>query len=217
MLAVLLFAQRRPVEPRAFAFREVIDLTHKAALNVSGDHLDAFAYGTRMDSPIHQENGRWTAEAVTPDRLVTPLVVLDTRDRVATDPNYQITVADIARWEQQHGHVPPGAVVLARTGWHIPPVLPKQPLPHAAYSTDTVEFLVRARMVYGIGIDAPSLDLNGSTDMPVRRYLGQNHVYALANVANLEEAPAAGAVLVAGPTVIQNAAGAPVRLLALVR
>ena len=39
----------------------------------------------------------------------------------------------------------------------------------------------------------------------------------LANVANLDEAPASGAVIVVGPTVIQNAAGAPARLLALVR
>ncbi len=61
------------------------------------------------------------------------------------------------------------------------------------------------------------MDLAGATDMPVRRYLGQNHVYSLANVANLEDAPTTGAVLVVGPTIIQNAAGAPVRLLALLR
>jgi len=216
-LAVILFAQRRPAEPRPFAFRQVVDLTHKAALNVSGEHLDAFAFGTRMDAPIHQERGRWTAEPVAADRLVVPLVVIDVRDEVMGDANHEIGLADIARWESQHGHVPPGAVVLALTGWQMPSALPKQPLPHAAFSTDAVDFLVRARMIYGIGSDAPSVDHANDTEMPVRRYLGQNHVYSLANVAHLDAAPAAGAVLVVGPTIIQNAAGAPVRLLALVR
>lgn len=216
-LAVILFAQRRPAEPHPFSFRQVVDLTHKATLNVEGDHLNAFAFSTRMDAPIHDENGSWAAETVTPDRLVAPLVVIDVRDRVAADPSYEIKLADIARWEGQHGHVPPGAVVVSWTGWKRPSELPKQTLPNPTFSTDAAEFLVRARTIYALGTDAPSIDLASSTGMPVRRYLGQNHVYSLANVANLEDAPMTGAVLVVGPTIIQNAAGAPVRLLALVR
>ena len=216
-LAVILFAQRRPAEPHAFSFRQVVDLTHKAALNVEGEHLNAFAFSTRMDAPIHEENGRWAAETVNPDRLVAPLAVIDVRERVAANPNYEITLADIARWESQHGHVPPGAVVVSWTGWKRPLEMPKQTLPHAAFSTDAADFLVRARMIYALGTDAPSVDLATANDMPVRRYLGQNHVYSLANVANLEDAPTTGAVLVVGPTIIHNAAGAPVRLLALVR
>jgi len=106
---------------------------------------------------------------------------------------------------------------VARTGWEMPSTLPKQQAPHAAFSTQTVDFLVRARMIYGIGSDAPAVDFANDSEMPVRRYLGQNHVYSLANVAHLDAAPTAGAVLVVGPTIIQNAAGAPVRLLALVR
>lgn len=216
-LAVILFAQRRPAEPHALAFRQVIDLTHKAALNVEGEHLNAFAFSTRMDAPIHEEKGRWTAETVTPDRLVAPLVVIDVRDRVAADPNYEITLGDIARWERQYGHVPLGAVVVAWTGWKRPSEMPEHPPSNAAFSKDAAEFLVRARMIYAVGTDAPSVDLAGATGMPVRQYLGQNHIYSVANVANLDEAPPTGAVLVVGPTIIQNAAGAPVKLLALVR
>jgi kynurenine formamidase len=216
-LAVILFAQRRPPEPHAFSFRQVVDLTHRGPLAVSGDHLAAAAFGTRMDAPIHEEHGGWAAEAVTPDRLVAPLVVMDLRDRAAQDANYEITLDDIARWEVQHGHVPPGAVVVAWTGWQMPSDLPKQPLSHAAFSTDAAQFLVRARMVYAIGSDAPAVDLASATEMPVRRYLGQNHVYNLANVAHLDAAPVTGGVIVVGPTIIQNAAGAPVRLLALLR
>jgi kynurenine formamidase len=216
-LAVILFAQRRPAEPHAFFFRQVVDLTHQGPLAVSGDHLAAAAFGTRMDAPIHQENGQWAAEAVTPDRLVAPLIVMDLRERAAQDANYEITLDDVARWESQHGHVPPGAVVVAWTGWQPPLELPKRSLPHPAFSRDAVEFLVRARVVYGIGSDAPAVDLANATEMPVRRYLGENHVYSLANVAHLDAAPVAGGVIVVGPVMIRNAAGAPVRLLALLR
>ena len=215
-VAVLLFAQRRTPEQHAFLFRQVVDLTHKGALTVSGEHLDASAFGTRMDAPIHRENGTWAAEPVFPDRLVAPLVVIDVSERAAREANYEISLDDIATWEGTHGHVPAGAVVVAQTGWQMPEELPKETLPHAAFSRDAVEFLVRARSVYGIGIDAPSVDLASDRSMPVRQFLGQNHVYSLANVANLNNAPAAGAVIVVGPTIIQDAAGAPVRLLALI-
>lgn len=216
-VAVLLFAQRRGPEPAGFAFRQVVDLTHKGALAVSGDHLDAAAFGTRMDAPIHRENGGWSAETVSPDRLVAPLVVLDVTARTASNPNYEITLDDIADWEQVQGHVPAGAVVIARTGFKVPLDLPKEPLPHAFFSRDAVDFLVRARSIYAIGSDAPNVDAVNAPEMPIRQYLGANHIYSLANVANLGEAPASGAVLTVGPTVIRNAAGAPARLLALIR
>ena len=215
-IAVLLFAQRRAPEQHAFLYRQVVDLTHKGALMVSGEHLDASAYGTRLDAPIHKENGAWTAEAVAPDRLVAPLVVIDVSQNAVREANYEISVSDVANWEEAHGHVPAGAVVIAETGWQAPKELPKQPLTHASFSRDAVDFLVRARSVYGIGIDAPGVDMAGDASMPVRQFLGQNHVYSLANVANLNNAPASGAVVVVGPTIIQNAAGAPVRLLALI-
>jgi len=216
-VAVLLFAQRRSPEPTTFAFRDVIDLTHKGALAVSGDHLDASAFGTRMDAPIHRENGAWAAESVAPERLVAPLVVMDLSARATRDPSCTITLSDIADWEQTHGHVPAGAVVIARTGFKVPLDIPKEPLAHCAYSRDAVDFLVRARSIYAVGIDAPGVDRAGDSEMPVRQYLGRNHVYSLANVANLDDAPASGAMIVVAPTIIRNAAGAPVRLLALVR
>lgn len=216
-VALLLFAQRRPAPSHMDSYRKVVDLTHAGALMVSGDHLDAAAYGTRMDAPIQRENGAWAAEPVSPDRLVAPLAVLDVSASAASNPDYQVSISDVARWEDAHGLIPAGAVVIARTGWKTPEVLSKTSPQHPAFSTDVVEFLARARNVYGVGIDAPALDLASAPEMPVRRYLGEQHIYGLANVANLDEAPAAGAVVVVAPTVIRNAAGAPARVLALVK
>src|SRR6185437_10461328 len=133
------------------------------------------------------------------DRLGAPLGVLGGRAPAATDSDYQVSVGGGSRWEQAYGHIPAGAVVVAHTGWKAPEVLPKSPPEHPAFSMDAVQFLARARGIYGIGIDAPAVDLAASSEMPVRTYLGQQHIYGLANVANLDHASAAGAVVVVAP------------------
>jgi kynurenine formamidase len=33
------------------------------------------------------------------------------------NPDYEVTVQDVAAWEQAHGTIPAGAVVMAYTGW----------------------------------------------------------------------------------------------------
>jgi hypothetical protein len=92
-----------------------------------------------------------------PRRVVAPLVVLDVSAEVAAKRDYLVSVDDIARWEDQHGQIPPDAVVLARTSlppeWHVhaPTTVGRFP----GYSDDAVHFLVEARSVYGLGTDTP--------------------------------------------------------------
>ena len=45
-----------------------------------------------------------------------PLVVLDVRSKARINSNYEISVQDIADWENAHGEIPTGAVVMAYTG-----------------------------------------------------------------------------------------------------
>src|ERR1051325_5387240 len=48
-------------------------------------------------------------------RIVAPLVVMDVSHQVRSDARYKLTLDDIAQWEEAHGHVPPSAVVMARS------------------------------------------------------------------------------------------------------
>ena len=38
-------------------------------------------------------------------------------DKVAADPNYHLTAADVAAWERAHGMIPAGSVVMVRSDW----------------------------------------------------------------------------------------------------
>ncbi len=127
-----------------------------------------------LDAPAHFARGLWTVDQIPTERLIAPLVVLDVRANTANHPDYQISVEDIAKWEQAHNQIPLGAVVMARTGWdsrwqslkdyrnadlngmmHFP-----------GYSQDAVKFLIEGRDAIGLGIDTLSIDYGPSKDLP---------------------------------------------------
>ena len=221
-LALFLFAQRRPTASPPAEFRAVVDLTH-AFLEKSA--ASPMQFGTRIEAPAYFAPGLWTVDQIPGGRLIAPLVVLDVRGNAAEHSDYQISVEDIARWEQAHNQIPLGAVVIARTGWdsrwnsikdyrnadargamHFP-----------GYSLDTARFLVEGRNIFGLGIDTLSIDYGPSSDFPVHQYTLAHSVYQLENVANLERAPANGAIVVVAPMKLEGGSGSPVRILALVR
>src|SRR6185503_4075138 len=72
--------------------------------------------GTHLDAPVHFAEGKETADRIPLEHLSGPAVVIDTRGREAADRDYLILESDIQAWEQQHGAIPAGAVVLLRTG-----------------------------------------------------------------------------------------------------
>ncbi len=227
-LALLLFAQRHPDAQQPSGFHGVLDLTHPTQL--AGASLKLVAspshpFSTQIDPPARLERGMWTAGQIPPERLIAPLVVLDVRAAIADNPDYQIGVEDIVKWEQANGPIPMGAVVMARTGWDARWFSPetyrnadaKGIMHFPGYSQDAARFLVQARNVMGLGIDTPSVDYGSSSKLPVEQYTLSHSVYHLENVANLDRAPANGALVVVAPMKLEARAGAPVRIFALVR
>jgi kynurenine formamidase len=247
-LALFLFAQRQGAMTLPSGFHAVIDLTHEVGTRTPGfDASEVFRaktintiekdkyfgrsislpehFGTHIDAPAHFAKGLWTVDQIPTERLVAPLVVLDVRNQINGNPNYLISVEDIARWEKVNGHIPQGSVVLARTGWSsrwgsgkdYRNLDAKGVLHFPGYALDTAKFLVEARNVIGIGIDTLSVDTGSSEDFPVHQYSLSHSVYHLENVANLEHVPPAGAVVVVAPMKLEGGSGGPVRILALVR
>ena len=248
-VVVFLFAQRRQTRAPQPVFRTVLDLTQPLSEkfpNWEGTAKSPFEakplgrmekdgyftrtislpehFATHMDAPAHFAAGGWTVDQIPPEHLVGPLVVLDVTAQSKADADYQVTVEDVARWERAHGQIPPGSIVLARTGWaarttsmkdyrnadakdvkHFPGFLP-----------ETAKFLVEARDIYGLGIDTMSVDYGASDSYPVHQYTAQHGVYHLENVADLSAVPEAGALLVAAPAKLAGGSGGPVRILALV-
>jgi kynurenine formamidase len=209
VMAIFLFAQRRPQPAaRQNGFSAAVDLTHRVQGRDAAPYLSPAA---------------WTMNRVRTNRLIAPLVLLDVTEQARRDADYQVTVEDIADWEQQHGHIPAGAVVLARTGWaarwnsvndyrnadrqgtmHFP-----------GFSLEAARFLAESRGVSGLGSDTSSIDSGASRDLPVRHYTSQHNLYHLENVADMSAVPEAGAVvvLIAAPA----GSSVPVRMFALLR
>ncbi len=48
----------------------------------------------------------WTVDQIPAERLVRPLVVLDVRGKAKGNPDYEVSVQDIADWESANGEVP---------------------------------------------------------------------------------------------------------------
>jgi kynurenine formamidase len=244
-LALLVFAQHRPDTVPPSNFTGVVDLTHFVDRNgakkilatapVRGAALlqrdvprriqTSASANTSIDAPAHLLQGMWTVDQIPPERLVAPLAVIDVTEEVRRNPDYELSVEDIAQWEQIHGEIPPAAVVLARTGWSGRWFSPKDyrnadkngVLHYPGYSKDAARFLVEGRMALALGIDTLSVDRGSSRTMAVHEYTLAHSVYHLENVANLERVPDAGAVVMVAPMKLEGEVDGPVRILALTR
>jgi len=228
-LALFLFAQRHPGVSQPTGFHAVVDLTHSvdagALVNSERLALSPEQFGTRIDAPARFARGLWTVDQIPTERLLAPLVVLDVSSHIQDQPDYQISVEDIAKWEQIHSQIPLGSVVMARTGWDsrwhsvkdYRNADGKGTMHFPGFSPDAAKFLVEGRDALGLGIDTLSVDRGASKDFPVRQYTLAHSVYQVENVANLDRAPASGGMVVVAPTKLESGSSGPVRILALVR
>jgi len=183
--------------------------------------------GTHLDAPIHFAQGRRTAEAISLEQLVAPAVVIDVTKQAAADPDYRLTRGDVVAFERRHGGIKPGTIVLLRTGWSrfwpdrkaylgddTPGDASKLRFP--SYGEDAAKLLVEERKVGMLGVDTASIDFGRSQDFMVHRVATAQNVAGLENLANLDQLPARGAIVVALPMKIEGGTGGPVRVIALV-
>jgi kynurenine formamidase len=178
--------------------------------------------GTHMDAPLHFTRDGVSADALSVDRLVLPLVVIDVTEKAAATPDYQLGLADIAAHEARHGAIPSGACVALRSGWdkHVggsrfrnADVAGVMRFP--GFHPDTAKLLLD-RGAAAVAVDTLSLDHGPSKDFAFHyAWLGAGR-FGLECVANLDQVPAVGSTLVVGGPKIQGATGGPSRLLALV-
>ena len=249
-LALLLFGQHRQNASPTLDFHSVVDLTHainaavptyetaaqpsfqaKTVATIEKDRYFARDislpehFGTHLDAPAHFAPGTWTVDQIPVERLIAPLVVLDVSTSVKQNPDYQVTVEDVAKWEQANSQIPAGAFVIARTGWDSRWNSAKDyrnpdntgTMHFPGFSRDAAKFLVEGRNVYGLGIDTLSIDYGPSQDFPVHQYTLAHSLYHVENVANLDKVPANGALVVVAPMKLEGGSGGPVRVLALLK
>ena len=192
----------------------------------SGQFCTAEHGGTHLDAPIHFAEAGMTLDAIPLQKLIGPAVVIDVSEAARQDRDYRMTVADIEAWEETHGKIPDGAIVLMKTGWgrfwpdraaYLGSKTPDDAatLHFPGFSKEAAAYLTRERRIDGIGIDTASMDHGPSRDFIVHQIVNGANVYDLENLANLELLPPKGATVILLPMKIKGGSGGPVRVIAL--
>lgn len=204
--------------------------TFEARVNARAEEAGYFSrsfcmlehFGTHLDAPIHFPPGKTSVDLIPPRRFFGPAVVVDVQAQAAADADYQLGPEDLLAWEERHGRLPAGAIVLARTGW-------AQRWPHEqgyrnmdeagvmhfpGFSAEAIEILIE-RGASGLGIDTMSVDHGPSKHFDVHRRSHSAELYHLENLADLSPLPERGAFLVVAPIKLEGGSGGPVRVFAL--
>ena len=200
LAAVLLFAERRPRPRPQNHYSQVVDLTDAALANTSPESKS----GTRIISPSALIPGTWGTAQIPAERLIAPMVVMDLNASSA-----QISVADIANWEAQHGNVPQGAIVAVRRVGSAPGSSSDQ----FPVSTDAAQFLMDARYTTAFVLDTP---ISLGSDRTLSRQIALHGNYVVEGSARLAALPETGSLIIVAPEKNRNATESPVRVLAMV-
>jgi kynurenine formamidase len=179
--------------------------------------------GTHIDAPIHFAESGAGPDTLPVNQLVLPLAVINVAEQAAANPDYQLTPADLRRWERRHGRLPRGCCVALNSGWarHVGSARftgkdAQSVLHFPGFHPDATEWLMKERRVVGMAVDTLSLDYGASKDFKTHYAWLPSGRWGLECVANLDGVPARGATLVVGAPKIRGATGGPTRLLALV-
>ncbi len=185
--------------------------------------------GTHFDAPVHWISGRDLpanrTDTIAPQRFVAPACVIDMAADCAKDADFLLTKAHIEDWEAQHGRIPAGSWVLLQSGWskregdaflNSDERGQHSPGPHPA----AVRFLAEERDVIGFGTEAVGTDAGQAYGFdpafPSHTIMHGSNRFGLASLANLDQLPPTGALLITPPLKILNGSGSPCRVLALV-
>jgi kynurenine formamidase len=203
VVAILLFADRRPGSARQDRYSHVVDLTEGPT--AAAPHIPTTESKTHIIAPGALIPGTWNAGQIPPERLVAPLVVMDLTATLNRDP--QISLDDIAVWESLHGIIPQGAVVAVRQAGGPATT----PFPVA---DDAAQFLIEARYAIGFAVETP-VDL--APNRTLARQLALHGSYVVEGAAHFASLPVTGSLVIVAPAKNKKTGAAPVRILAMVR
>ena len=186
--------------------------------------------GTHFDAPVHWITGAQlpdnTLDKIPAGKLVGPACVIDCSQQAAADNDFLLTREFVLAWEEQHGRIQPGSWLLMRTDWskrqgrdaflnidangsHTP-----------GFTPDCVRFLAFEREVLGVGVECVGTDAGQAAafdpPFPAHNIMQGSGRFGLASLANLDQLPPTGAIVIAAPLKIVEGSGSPMRVLALV-
>ena len=186
--------------------------------------------GTHFDAPHHWITGKDYDDGFTDtldvQRLVAPVNVIDCSEETAKNEDFLLTADSVKAWESEYGEIGAGEWVVMRTDLDKRATDEARFLnaddsgPHSPGPTpDCIEYLL-SKGIVGWGTQCIGTDAGQAGGMeppyPAHNLLHRDNCFGLASLANLDQLPAKGAILIAAPLKIQHGTGSPIRALALV-
>ncbi|HEY0365392.1 MAG TPA: cyclase family protein, partial [Pyrinomonadaceae bacterium] len=184
--------------------------------------------GTHIDSPVHFAKGHYTVDQLPLQQLMGEAIVIDVTAQCVVNPDYLVNVADFENWERRNGRIPPGTIVLLRTGFGKFYPDRKRYLGTEERGAEAVaklhfpgldpaaaRWITQNRSIKAIGLDTASIDYGQSAVFESHRILFEKNVPAFENVANLDQLPAKGFSVIALPMKIKGGSGGPLRIIAI--
>lgn len=185
-------------------------------------------YGTHVDGPLHFDpNGRTLAE-IRPDEMMYPLAVVDKSEEVAKNSDYMLTIDDLKEWEAENGSFPEGCFVAFRSDWcKRPPEIfdnyDENKKPHyPGWDVEAIKWLVEERNIGAIGHETADTDPGYVTGNPdIYPYPGEKYILDVDRIqielmANLDQVPATGGLIVCSFPKLKDGTGYPARCFAII-
>src|SRR3954471_15597368 len=150
---------------------------------------------THLDVPGHFIPGGRLVTQIDPAELMfVPAAVIDISDRARLNPDSQVEVGDLRRYERRYGRIPHRALVIMNSGWQSRVNDPDAFLGRDAagnlhfpgFGADAAEFLLEQRDISGVAVDTISIDATAHADSPVHHLVVGADKFALENLANLD-------------------------------
>lgn len=195
-----------------------------------GFHVEEFCHvgqwGTHVDPPAHFHDGLKTVDQIELKDMLMPLVVLDVHEKVAKNADYVLSVEDVRAWESRHGRIPEHAFVAMRTDWSkrwpndasMQNKDEKGVAHYPGWSMAVLKLLYEDRHIAASGHETTDTDPGVATtkdDYSLESYvLGTNH-YQIEMLANLDQVPEYGALVMVSFPKPDSGSGFPARVIAI--
>ena len=179
--------------------------------------------GTHLTSPATLDADGSGPDDLGADSLVASAAVIDVSELAAQDPDYSLSINDLAEWERDHGPVANGSLVLLHTGWSGYWQSPRRFINRdgggvmhtPGFSLEAARFLLEWRQVAGFGTDTHGIDPGVDVGLTVSRMALARSALVLECLNNLEQLPPTGATVIVGRLRLVGGSGSPAAVVAL--
>lgn len=179
--------------------------------------------GTHIGVPAHFMVGGADVSHWPVAKLLLPALKIDMSKEAGENPDFLLRPEHILQWEQKHGAIAEGTIVILQTNWsrfwgdrQAYLGLRRGEMQFPGFSVQAAELLI-GKNISGVGIDTHGVDGGESKDFAVNRFLAENGLIHLENLTSLDKLPDKGAYLFIGALPVAGGSGSPCRVLALVQ